>query len=192
MPNNFFTNTIDLVAFTKARAGDVEANFSAVEAGFDAVQTAIALAQSYASAPAFAAVTAYTNGFVVFSTVDKQLYRRNSAGTSATDPSADAANWTRVVIGLTPVNVSGISVTAVAGNHYFLNNAALTAVTTPAAVDGARFAVTPANGLKTNTIAFGAEIVRGPDGTATGTFAIDLGATMEFIYSSAITRWVLL
>lgn len=192
MANPYFTNTIDLVAFTKARAGDVEANFSAVEAGFDAVQTAIAAAQTYAGAPAFDAATAYTNGFVVFSTVDKQLYRRNSAGTSATDPSADATNWTRVVIGLEKKDVPTTSVTAVAGNDYHLNNPALTAVTAPAAVDGAHFAVTPANGLLTNTINFGAAIVRGPAGTATGTFQIDLGARMEFIYSSAISHWVLL
>lgn len=37
MPNDFFNNAIDLTPFTKARAGDVEANFSAVEAGFDLV-----------------------------------------------------------------------------------------------------------------------------------------------------------
>ena len=192
MPNPYFTNTIDLVAFTKARAGDVEANFSAVEVGFDGVQAAIAAAQTYAGAPAFSAATVYTSGFVVFSTLDKQLYRRNSAGTIATDPSADAANWTRVVIGLIKVDVPTTSVTALAGNHYLLNNAALTVVTAPAAVDGARFAVTPANGLKTNTIAFGAAIVRGYSATATGTFPIDLGATMEFIYVSAISRWVML
>lgn len=191
MANPYFTNTIDLVAFTKARAGDVEANFSAVEGGFDAVQTAIAAAQTYAGAPAFDATTAYTNGFVVFSNVDRQLYRRNSAGTSATDPSADSTNWTRVVIGLVKVDVSGTSVTALSGNDYHLNNAALTAVTAPASVDGAHFAVTPANGLLTNTINFGAAIVRGPAGTATGTFPIDLGGRMEFIYSSAISAWVL-
>ena len=33
--NPFFTNTIDLLPATKARAGDVESNFTAVEAGFD-------------------------------------------------------------------------------------------------------------------------------------------------------------
>lgn len=192
MTNAYYTNTIDLVAFTKARAGDVEANFSAVEAGFDSVQNAIAAAASYAGAPAFDAATPYTNGFVVFSNVDRQLYRRNSAGASATDPSADSTNWTRVVIGLEKKDVPTTSVTAFSGYHYFLNNVALTAVTAPAAIDGARFAVTPANGLKTNTIAFGAAIVRGYSATATGTFPIDLGATMEFIYVSAISRWVML
>lgn len=47
--NPYFTNTIDLVAFTKARAGDVEANFSAVETGFDGVKTGLDLKAPLAS-----------------------------------------------------------------------------------------------------------------------------------------------
>ena len=39
MPNPYFVNTIDLVNNTRARASDVESNFTAVEAGFDAVKT---------------------------------------------------------------------------------------------------------------------------------------------------------
>lgn len=42
MPNIFFNNTIDLLPFTKVRASAVEANLSAVEAGFDGVVTALA------------------------------------------------------------------------------------------------------------------------------------------------------
>lgn len=41
MSNRFFTNTIDLVAGAKARASEVESNFSAVEVGFDAAQVDI-------------------------------------------------------------------------------------------------------------------------------------------------------
>lgn len=37
MTNPYFTNTIDLLEATRARASDVESNFSAVEAGFDGV-----------------------------------------------------------------------------------------------------------------------------------------------------------
>lgn len=193
MPNPYYTRVFDVTPGNKVGSQAIEDEFARLQVGMDAVQTAIAAAQGYAGAPAFDAATAYTNGFVVFSTVDKQLYRRNSAGTSATDPSADATNWTRVVIGLEKKDVALTSATALAGSHYFLNNVALTDVTAPAAVDGARFAVTPANGLKTNTIAFGAAIVRGYGGKeVTGTFRIDLGATMEFIYVSAISRWVLL
>ena len=39
MPNRFFNNVINLLTGTKARAGDVEADFTAVSAGFDIVQT---------------------------------------------------------------------------------------------------------------------------------------------------------
>lgn len=37
MSNPYFTNTSDLIAGSRARATDVESNFSAVEAGFDQV-----------------------------------------------------------------------------------------------------------------------------------------------------------
>lgn len=40
MANPFFTNTVDLVANTRARAQDVEDNFDAVETGFDLVESA--------------------------------------------------------------------------------------------------------------------------------------------------------
>ena len=38
MPNRFFNNLINLVSFTKARASDVEADFSAIDVGFEMVQ----------------------------------------------------------------------------------------------------------------------------------------------------------
>lgn len=43
MSNSFFNNTIDLVGGTKARASDVEGNFTAVSTGFDGVETALNL-----------------------------------------------------------------------------------------------------------------------------------------------------
>lgn len=190
--NPYYSRVYEVTPGNKVISQTIEDEFTRLQAGFDGVQSAITAAASYASAPAFSATTAYTSGFVVYSTVDSQLYRRNSAGTSATDPSADATNWTRVVIGLTRVEVSGTTQTALAGYDYWLENVAATAVTAPASVDGAKFAVTPANGLKTNTIDFGAATVRGPNGTATGVITIDLGARMEFIYSSTISQWVML
>lgn len=39
MPNPYFVNTLDLIAGNKARASEVEANLSAVEAGFEGVNT---------------------------------------------------------------------------------------------------------------------------------------------------------
>ena len=92
---------------------------------------------------------------------------------------------------LTRVEVSGTTQAATNGNDYWLENVALTAVTAPAATNNFHFSVTPANGLFTNTIDFGAATVRGYAGTATGVITIDLGAPMEFIYSSTLSQWVL-
>ncbi len=193
MSNSYYSHSSgNPVALSRGVSASLRSEFDLVQAGFDAVQMAITSAQNYASAPAFDPTVTYTSGAVVFSNVDKQLYRRNSSGISATDPSADTTNWTRVVIGLIRVEVSGTTQAAVAGNDYWLENVALCAVTAPAAVDGARFAVTPANGLKTNTVDFGAATVRGPAGIATGVVTLDLGARMECFYSAAIAKWVLL
>ena len=89
------------------------------------------------------------------------------------------------------VKVSTTSATATTGKDYWLENVALSTVTAPAASDGFRFSVTPANGLFTNTVDFGAATVRGPAGTTTGVITINLGARMEFIYSSTISQWVI-
>lgn len=175
---------------TRGLSSEVRSELDAIANGLDGVQSAIAAAQSYAGAPAFSASTVYTNGFVVYSTVDKQLYRRNSAGSSATDPSSDSTNWTRVVIGLVNVHVTTTTVTAVAGNNYLLEGAAC-AVTMPTGVDGSRIKITPSNGLATNTVLFGAATVRGPGGTLTGTVTLDSGMPMDVLYSSTTSQWVM-
>lgn len=190
MANSYYTATGAPTSQSRGSSNTVRNEFASVQSGFDAVQTAIALAQGYATAPAFDSTTAYTSGYVVFSNLDKQLYRRNSAGTSATDPSADATNWTRVVIGLTNVHVTGSTVTAASGNNYLLEGPAC-AVTMPTGVDGSRIKITPANGLATNTVLFGAATVRGPGGTLTGTVTLDSGMPMDNLYSSTTSQWVM-
>lgn len=192
MTNPFYTRSFDVLPATRAISQQLEDEFLLLQNAMDGVQSSIEAAQGYAGAPAFSATAVYTSGFVVYSTVDGQLYRRNSAGTSATDPISDATNWTQVVIGLVRVEVSATTQIAIPGRDYWLENVAATAVTAPTVADGAHFAVTPANGLKTNTIDFGAATVRGPNGTATGIITIDLGARMEFIYSSTLSQWVML
>ena len=97
-----------------------------------------------------------------------------------------------IVTGLTRVLVAGTAQAATAGNDYWATNVAATALTAPAAVDGAEFAFTPANGLLTNTIDFGAATVRGPAGTATGIVTLTLGLSMHVKYSSTLSKWVLL
>lgn len=93
---------------------------------------------------------------------------------------------------LMPAKVSGTSQAAASGRDYFLENVAATAVTAPSAVDGAEFAVTPANGLLTNTVDFGAATVQGPSGALTGVVTLDLGARLQVKYSSTISKWVVL
>lgn len=94
-------------------------------------------------------------------------------------------------ITLPRTEVSGTSQTAAANIDYWLENVAATAVTANTSpTDGERFAVTPANGLLTNTIDFGSATVRGPAGTVTGVLTLNLGARMEFKYSTTLTKWV--
>ena len=96
-----------------------------------------------------------------------------------------------IAVILPRTEVSGTTQTAAANVDYWLENVAATAVTANASpVDGERFAVTPANSLYTNTIDFGSATVRGPAGTVTGVLTLNLGARMEFKYSTTLTKWV--
>lgn len=93
--------------------------------------------------------------------------------------------------GLTRSEVTGTTQTAAAYYDYWLENAGATAVTANASpADGERFAVTPANSLITNTIDFGSATVIGPAGTVTGVLTLNLGARMEFKYSTTLYKWV--
>lgn len=87
------------------------------------------------------------------------------------------------------VLVTGTTQAAADGYDYWLTNAAATVVTAPALVDQHRFKVTPRNGLKTNTIDFGTDTVRGPGGTATGVVTLGLGAPMEVEASTTLNEW---
>lgn len=95
-----------------------------------------------------------------------------------------------IAVVLPRTEVSGTTHTAVANEDCWLENVAATAVTAPSLADARRFAVTPANGLTTNTINFGSATVRGPAGTVTGTLTLNLGARMEFYGSSTLNQWV--
>jgi hypothetical protein len=78
-------------AFTSATAAAASASTSSVSASDAATSAAAALAAT--GAPAWVSGNSYTLGFVVWSPVTKQLYRRIVAGAGTTDPSADATNW---------------------------------------------------------------------------------------------------
>lgn len=95
-----------------------------------------------------------------------------------------------VVGGLVIVPVSGTTQTAVAGNHYVLNNVAATAVTMPTTlVAGDPVTISPNNGLLTNTVDFGAKTVRFGANTMTGVVTLDLGAPMELVAIDT-TTWM--
>lgn len=80
---------------------------------------------------------------------------------------------------LSVVAVTGTTVTATAGNQYILKNVAATAVDmTAALVADQLFQVTPANGLKTNTINLGTNTVIGPAANVTGILTLDSGKSI--------------
>lgn len=127
-----------------------------------------------------------------------------SAGDTAEFESLGSGNWRCILYqrasgaaivsnALSVVKVSGTAQAAVVGREYFLENAAATSVSAPATtVDGAEFSVTPANGLLTNTVDFGAATVRGPAGSLTGVVTLDRGARLHVKYSATISKWVVI
>ncbi len=78
-------------AFSSATAADASAD-AALAAVSDA-QAASAAAIAATGAPVWVSGTTYILGFVTWSPITKQLYRRIVAGAGTTDPSADATNW---------------------------------------------------------------------------------------------------
>lgn len=110
---NFVTET-NLVARevnTNATTAVTAAN-TAVAAKNDAQTSADAAALSVSQAAAAAGATkwasdfSYADGAVVWSPLNKFNYRRNSAGSSTTDPSRDSTNWTLLGAPLAPPSAS--------------------------------------------------------------------------------------
>ncbi len=93
-------------------------------------------AAAYAGAVAFNAATNYAQYGLAISTVTLLVYRRKTAGISATDPSADSANW--VPASLIPVVTvrTAVDFTALPNVLYIITangvNMTLPAATTPA------------------------------------------------------------
>jgi hypothetical protein len=80
---NLYNNAVD--AFNNATAAAASAIIAA------AASTA---AINAAGAVQWVSATTYTLGFVVWSPINFQTYRRAVAGAGTTDPSADPVNWT--------------------------------------------------------------------------------------------------
>lgn len=92
MTNPYFTNTIDLLEVTRARATDVESNLSAVEAGFDGVNTDMLLRAPIASPALTGAPTTTTP-----STGDTSTRIANMAAVQAAIGAAAALNLPNIV-----------------------------------------------------------------------------------------------
>lgn len=168
----------------EARMEDIDANVTAKELAA-AASAAAALASEQAAtasrnATLWLAATYYAAGVVAYSPINGKVYRRIVSGTTATDPSADAANWAVVDGGLTVVIVSAASQAAWVGNHYVLTNVAATTVTLPADPGvGDPVWVTVANALTTNVIARNGKTIMGVAENMT----IDAGtATVQLRY----------
>ncbi|WP_290906234.1 hypothetical protein [Aquabacterium sp.] len=119
---------------TQANAQAVATDLSEANAAASAANAAAsaAAAQAVAGAIAFNAATNYAQYQAAISTVNLLTYRRKTAGISATDPSADAANWAPV--GLAPVVVQAIAVnTAAVAGVVYLVTATGVELTLPAA-----------------------------------------------------------
>ena len=142
----------------------------------------------------YAGLTGYSINFKnATATFTSLLSNTNTAARTYTFPDkTGTVAMTSDITSLVRVEVAGTTQTATTGNDYWLENVALCAVTAPASTDGYHFKVTPANGLLTNTIDFGAATVRGPASTLTGVITLNLGVPMEFTYSSTLSQWVVL
>jgi hypothetical protein len=109
-------------------AGDAaHANATAAEASATASAASAATASVTASAAMFNGATSYAQGQAAISATNFQTYRRNTAGTSATDPASDAANWTLVPLVKT---VEGVNIVGT-GNAVLPIGMKLLATVTP-------------------------------------------------------------
>lgn len=136
-----------------------------------------------------AASTAFTSAAIAAAALSSTLPSQSGNAGKIIRTDGTNATWGDV---LSITNVSGTTQTAISGSEYLLSNVAATAVTAPAGVDGHRFAVTPVNGLTTNTVDFGAATVQGPSASTTGVITLDLGQRLEVSYSSTLSKWVIL
>ena len=175
-----------LDAEVAARAAAVAAKAGLAGPAFTGVPTAPTPAAGDNSTTL--ATTAFVNATSFVSALPAQA---GNAGKFLTT-NGGSASWAALP-NLVRQNVAGTTQTAIAGNDYWLNNGAATAVTLPVSpADLDEIAITPANGLLTNTVDSGAVNVRGPAATASGVITLNMGARMQLKYSSTVACWVMI
>jgi hypothetical protein len=123
---NWTTQANTLGDTVNTQAATVAANLASATAQAAAAAASAAAAQALVNAVAFNGATAYAQYQAAISTVNLLTYRRKTAGTSATDPSADAANW--VNTGLPPVVVvrTAVNTTMLPGVRYVITAGGIT------------------------------------------------------------------
>jgi len=123
-----------------------------------AEKTAAALsaqtAAQSAALPGWVSGTNYTAGQRAISLTNGRPYMSLTAGVSTTDPATDTARWQLITSNRPIVAVTGTSITATAGNHYVMTNAALSTLTLPALpATGMQVEITFANNRIDNIVA---------------------------------------
>lgn len=172
MSNPYFTNTLDLIPSNRARASDVEANLSAVEAGFDGVAADIDALESGKApidSPALTGnPTAPTpaDGTEDESISTAEFVKRAIALAAALNlPGITGHNGKVLAVlagvptwlfsGLAYSEVSGTTAAVAKGEHKALRNAAVTTITGPAAAEtGDLWAISIENDRQDNVIDF--------------------------------------
>lgn len=152
MANRFFTNIIDLITGNKARATEVEANFTLVEAGFDS------LATEYDETLATKAIKAGdtytgTHDFTGAAAVNVPTPAAGVTGPKAVNMTAllnalAGASLPQLV----DVEVTTATYQAVNGQRILLTGALQQTITAPAYSDDGRWAFKVCNGRTDNVI----------------------------------------
>lgn len=181
---NVYGNAVDAYNNTLA-AGTSAGNAAASEA---AAASSATLAAGNASAPVWVAKN-YTQGDRVSSTLNGRLFRRTTAGTtaSATDPSADTGNWAVISNGFAFFPpVAGAAVTAQAGWIYSLTGALCTATAPAAPLPGDTFQVAICNALTTNVMNWNG---LKHENLSDATMTMDMVRVWTFTYISTAYGW---
>jgi len=194
-----FSELTTMISWIVTQAATIASNTSAAATSASNAATSESNAAASATAAANAASAAvwvngntYALNAVAISQLDFQPYRKITASSVTTiDPASDPTNWAPQGW-LRTITVTGTTHTAVAGTRAVLTNPAGCAVTAPSPVEGAESEVVPANGLRTNTVDFGAKTVIGPGGSASGVITLDAGLPMRARFNSTLDKWVML
>ena len=175
---------IATAAYTNAQSA-FESASSASNA--EVTATAAAAASAAAAGATKWASGTYAQGAVVWSPANGLLYRRKTAGSSSTDPSADSAGWWLIGAPLAaPILEASANTTAQSGVHYVLTAAVtLTLPASPAVRDVVQ--ITDLSGSYQAIVNPNGQLIRGQSGNLTLNMRV---ARVALVYSGASKGWI--